>query len=302
VDVSTDVFRAGSGDGLDNPVAIPSLRGVRFTGPYGHDGRIASLAEFSQGVVTTEFGGEPLDTRELSALVRYLQDLDFLPNEKLDEHNRLTGAAAEAAHRGEGIFNRSYPGFGGGSCATCHDPSSFFRDGKAHRMGTGDPPSPHAIEDGEETPTLLNTAETAPYFHDNRFATLGDVITWFDATYALHLSSTERDDLTAYVQAVGAVDRPKDDRPLARKLNQQFAYIALASDQDPRVRRAAIEEVLVSLAGEPAALHDRGDELRASLQALRVEVSKTAIEPRAARAMRDDLSRFAADWAGALRP
>ena len=122
----------------------------------------------------------PLPPRKLAALVRYVQDLDFLPNANLDARSHLTARASEAARRGEAIFTRAEPGFDGGSCATCHDPSTFFRDGRVHRLGTATSPSPSAVDGGYETPTLLGTAETAPYFHDGRFATLREVVGWFD--------------------------------------------------------------------------------------------------------------------------
>src|SRR6185369_8952949 len=122
VDLSTHFFRRGADDGIVDPINIPSLRGARFTGPYGHDGRTASLSEFTQGVVTSEFGGAPLPPRELAALVRYVQDLDFLPNANLDARSRLLSRAGEAARRGEAIFARPMRAFGGASCATCHPP------------------------------------------------------------------------------------------------------------------------------------------------------------------------------------
>jgi cytochrome c peroxidase len=301
VDLSTDFFRAGAGDAIANPVDIPSLRGGRFTGPYGHDGRIASLSEFVQAVVTGEFGGEPLPPRKLGALVRYVQDLDFLPNANLDERSHLTRRASDAARRGEAIFVRPTPAFGGGSCATCHDPSTFFRDGRVHRLGASDSAVPNALDDGEETPTLLGTRETAPYFHDGRFATLRDVVQWFDAAYRLGLTANERDDLTTYLEAVGATDANVDTRALARRLNEIFAYAALATDSDLAVRRAALEAVLVALEGTPPpSLLPRVSAMRTRLGALPIEDGPIARE--AVRPLRRDLARLAADWAGATQP
>jgi len=300
VDLSTRFFRPGAEDGIANPVDIPSLRGARFTGPYGHDGRTASLAEFVATVITGEFGGKQPEPRKIAALVRYVQDLDFLPNENLDERSRLTEHAGDAAHRGEAIFNRPMAQFGGGSCASCHVPSTFFRDGRVVRMGTGAPPTPHALDDGVETPSLLGTAETKPYFHDGRFASLGEVVGWFDASYRLGLSAAERDDLTAYVEAVGAVDRRFDDRPIARRLAQSFAYVSLTSDADEAVRVAAIDLVLLELMRPPAAVSARAMDLRARLTALRRGASRSPISAGEARSLRRELTRLAADWAGAL--
>ena len=94
------------------------------------------------------------------------------------------------------------------------------------------------------------------------------------------------------------MDRPFDDRPLARRLAQAFAYVALASDPDATVRRAAIDAVLVELQGEPPALTARVAALRARIAALPVSAGPIAADE--ARALRRDLTRAAADWAGAL--
>lgn len=306
-DVSTALFRAASDDGIANPVNIPSLRGCRYTAPYGRDGRIASLSEFIANVVTSEFDGAPLSPRELAALVHYVDDLDFLPNANLDARDDLTERADAAARRGAIVFASPRPGFGGGSCATCHAPDTFFRDGRVHRLGSGEPPSPHALDGGYETPTLLGTAETAPYFHDGRFATLGEVVDWFDRSYALGLTAGERADLTAYLQAVGAVDRPRDDRPLARRLDQMFAYLTLlvADERDARVWIAAIDAALDALHDPPPAVAARAAQLRERLAALRAEAVHGAITPplaAEAKSLRLALARLAADWAGALVP
>jgi len=207
-------------------VSIPSLRGSRYTGPYGHDGRTASLAEFVQGVVTVELGGAPLPHDQLAALVRYVQDLDFLPNAKLDPRGGLSKLASEKAQRGALLFAQPRAGFSGMSCATCHAPTTFFRDGRVHRLGTGSPPSPHAMDGGYETPTLLGSRR--PRRTSRR--------TLRDDRRGHHLvrrgllprpRPSRREDLTAYVDAVGAVDRPHDDRPLARRLDETFAYVSL---------------------------------------------------------------------------
>jgi hypothetical protein len=300
VDLTASFFRLGADDKVDDPINIPSLRGARFTAPYGHDGRTASLAEFVQSVVTEEFGGPPLSTRELAALVRYVQDLDFLPNANLDSRSRLAPRASAAAKRGEAIFARPQPGFGGGSCATCHVPSTFFRDGRVHRLGWTEPAVPSALDDGEETPTLLGTRETAPYFHDGRLPTLGAVVQWFDLSYRLGLNASERDDLTSYLDAVGATDRVDDDRPLARKLSQTYAYAALAGDADLLVRRAAIEAVLVALQEPPPGMIERVAPMAVRVRSLRVDggpVPASELRP-----LVRELTRLAADWAGAIAP
>src|SRR5262245_10931610 len=137
VDLTTAHFRPGADNHIADAVNTPSLRGVRFTGPYGRDGRTASLSEFVRDVVTNEFGGASLPPAQLSALVHYVQDLDFVPNANLDGRGRLTTRASDSARRGEILFAAPRTGFDGGSCAACHVRTSFFRDGRAHRLMSG---------------------------------------------------------------------------------------------------------------------------------------------------------------------
>ncbi len=309
VDVTTGMFRSEAENGRVDPVNIPSLRGLRFTGPYGHDGRMASLHDFSQSVVVNEFGGAPLPWNELSALVHYLNDFDFLPNGKLDEKSRINAAAGKAAARGEALFEKPRKGFGGQSCASCHVPSRFFRDGAIHRLPVGDGASKHGFEDGFETPTLLGTLESAPYFHDGRFAALGDVVAWFDTAYALGLTPSERADLTAYLEAVGAADSPLDQRPLAQALDATFVYLELlasGSVKDDRRVWAAVSALCVeALDGAPRRpdleerrlrdrkrLTDLDEKARAAttLDALREEPKE----------LHRELTRYGADLQGAI--
>lgn len=309
IDLTTAHFRAGAENHIKDPVNIPSLRGVRFTGPYGTDGRTASLAEFTEGVVTGEFGGKALTPGELAALVRYMHDLDFLPNANLDSHGKLTARASDSARRGEALFAQPRAGFRGESCASCHPASTFFRDGKVHRIGSGRSSSPNALADGYETSTLFGTTESAPYFHDGRFATLAEVVAWFDASFALHLSVHDRDDLTAYLEAVGAVDQPSDTRPLAQRMLETFIFLELLIGGEAKDDRATWPRAIDLVAGELARprMHSRVAarvaDARAKLASLRARaVSGAPLAPmrQEVRDLRRDLTRLAADWAGAL--
>lgn len=309
VDVSTGFFRPEAENGREDPVNIPSLRGLRFTAPYGHDGRAASLHDFTQSVVVNEFAGAQLPWSELSALVHYLQDFDFLPNARLDAQSRVTVAAGEAARRGEALFGKPNKGFGGQSCATCHVPSSFFRDGKAHRLEIGAGAAPHTFEDGFETPTLLGAMESAPYFHDGRFATLGEVVAWFDTTYKLALSRDERADLTAYLEAVGSADAPLDRRLLPQRLDATFVYLELLAagsvKDDRRVWAAVISLCLETLDGAPRrpALEERLSRDRRRLVDLDAQARAAASLDglrEEARLLHRELARYGADLQGAI--
>ena len=126
IDVDGAFFNPIFNDRRDDPLDIPSLRGLRFTGPYGRDGRFASLRDFTRNVIVNEFAGPEPTPFMLDALVAYMQEFDFLPNSMLTADGRLTEAAPVAAARGEAIFNRPFKGLGNRSCASCHVPDGNF--------------------------------------------------------------------------------------------------------------------------------------------------------------------------------
>lgn len=208
VDVDGGFFNPAANDHRFDPLDIPSLRGVRFTAPYGRDGRTASLREFVRGVVVHEFAGAEPTPLMLDALVAYMNEFDFLPAPLLYRDGRLNARAGAAARRGEAIFNRPFPSMGGRSCAACHIPDAHFLDGRRHDIGSAVPSSTHARDTAFDTPTLLGILYTAPYFHDGALPTLADVVDWFNRRYALGLDAASAADLTAYLEAVGAGERP----------------------------------------------------------------------------------------------
>ena len=186
-------------DGLFNPLNIPSLIGIAHTPPYGRDGRFPEIADFTLFAIINEFAGPAPSDLALEALVAFQESLEFPDNPMLGEDGSLTAAAGDAARRGEAIFHQKR-GEARPSCASCHVPGTRFRDGAIHDVGSG-----RAGKAGKEfeTPTLLASLGSAPYFHDGRFATLGEVVDYFDDFYALELTGGERSDLLAYLEAVG---------------------------------------------------------------------------------------------------
>ncbi len=208
VDVDGGFFNPLFNDHRDDSLDIPSLRGLRFTGPYGRDGRFASLRDFTRNVIVNEFAGAEPTAFMLDALTAYMLEFDFLPDSKLDVDGRLTAGASQAAHRGEVLFRQPFAQMDGQSCATCHIPSGNFLDRKAHTIGSQAEGYGGARDGAYDTPTLLGARFTAPYFHDGSLPTLASVVDWFNDRYQLGLSEDERAELTAYVEAVGDSDTP----------------------------------------------------------------------------------------------
>jgi cytochrome c peroxidase len=193
-DTTGAFFNPKADNHVFDAVRIPSLRGIRHLGPYGHDGRTASLRDFVHDVIVGEFAGPEPSPAVLDAMVVYLQDIDFLPNQHLGPGGRLTATAGGAAVRGEAVFMRPFPRQPSLSCAGCHVPSAAFTDHRQHDVGSGGL---------FRTPTLRNANFNGPYFHDGRFDTYDQVIVHFDRTFDLGLSAQDRADLVAYLAAAG---------------------------------------------------------------------------------------------------
>lgn len=208
LDVDSGFFNPRANDHRLDPVDIPSLRGIRFTAPYGRNGRTAGLRNFVRNVVVTEFAGPEPTPLMLDALIAYLNEFDFLPVPALERDGRLRPDASVAARRGEVLFNRRFARMSGRSCASCHIPSANFLDGRRHEIGSGKPASEFARDSAFDTPTLLGAAYTAPYFHDGSLATLAAVVQWFDGRFGLGLTGREKSDLVAYLETAGGGERP----------------------------------------------------------------------------------------------
>jgi hypothetical protein len=207
-DVDGGFFNPLFNDQRNDSLDIPTLRGIRFTGPYGRDGRFASLREFTRNVIVSEFAGEEPTPFMLDTLVAYMLEFDWQPNSLLNKDGSLNDNASEAALRGEVLFNTPSSGMNGQSCSTCHIASANFIDRLPHDIGSGEPASEFARDSAFDTPTLINVASTGPYFHDGSLATLREVVEWFDDNFSLSLTEGDKADLTAYLEAVGAADNP----------------------------------------------------------------------------------------------
>lgn len=231
IDVDNAFFAPHANDGVFDPLDIPDLRGIRFTGPYGRDGRFDSLREFTRNVIVNEFNGPEPEPVLLDGLVAYMLQFDFLPNPLLENDGTLVPGAPEAALRGEELFNRPFPQMAGRSCASCHVPSDHFLDRQRHDIGSVEGSSEGSRDRSLDTPTLLSSSYTAPYFHDGSQPTLRSVVEWFDARYELGLSSGDTADLTAYLEAVGSgTDAYEDTIHTLEAELEEFSFFLSALD------------------------------------------------------------------------
>jgi len=213
MDVSNSYFAAHANNGHFDSLDIPDLRGIRFTAPYGRNGRFNSLREFVRNGIVNEFNGKEPAPMVLDGIIAYMNEFDFLPNPYLNKDGTLSDKASAAAKRGEKIFHRPFKQMAGKSCASCHIPSSHFLDHRSHDIGTVMGAEPHSLDRALDTPTLLSAKFTPPYFHDGSQPTLASVNAWFNKQYKLGLNEKELADLTAYVETVGDGVEAYEDTP-----------------------------------------------------------------------------------------
>jgi len=176
-----DFMRDGIGNGKD----VISLVWTQHSPPHN---RRATRPDPRECMRTGVIGShlivpEPSDVDDLLA---YVESLEPEPNPKLPQ-------LAEAAKRGKALFE------GKADCATCH-PAPYYTDQKMHNLGILSPLEPDGRYD---TPSLIESYRTAPYYHDGRAATMKDALLNHDPK-GLHgnmkdLTPEEVDDLVAYV-------------------------------------------------------------------------------------------------------
>ena len=109
---------------------------------------------------------------------------------------------AAAAKRGETVFNEK------ARCSTCHVPTLFTEPGwnmhTAEEIGIDDFQAERSPDQRYRTAPLrgLWTHTRGGFYHDGRFATLGDVIAHYNRTFGLGLSAGERADLEHYLRSL----------------------------------------------------------------------------------------------------
>jgi cytochrome c5 len=107
-----------------------------------------------------------------------------------------------AAGRGKAVFA------GKAKCASCHVPPVFSEPGwnmhTAQEIGIDDFQAQRSPDGRYRTSPLrgLWSHQKGGFYHDGRFATLGDVVGHYDQTFGLGLSDGERADLVEYLKSL----------------------------------------------------------------------------------------------------
>ena len=109
---------------------------------------------------------------------------------------------AAAARAGREVFN------GAARCATCHVPPLFTEPGwnlhTAAEIGIDDFQSQRSPDERYRTTPLagLFTRQKGGFYHDGRFATLGDVVAHYNRTFGLNLSESAKRALVEYLKSL----------------------------------------------------------------------------------------------------
>jgi cytochrome c peroxidase len=189
-----------------------SLRGVNVQRLFGSQRALQTVEDFTEfEQLAAYFDGDPfsatkkgvrfLERRgQVTFMAEFLALLDFPPAPKLELFGKLDQkGATEPELRGQQLF------FGKALCAVCH-PAPYYTDNTMHNLRAERFFEPQMVngrwasQDGPiKTFTLRGIKDSPPYLHDGRLLTLEDAVEFFNLVLELHLESSEKADLVAFL-------------------------------------------------------------------------------------------------------
>lgn len=185
-------------DAIKNPVEMNQEHGALAA-------RLAAIPGYA-AEFEAAFGRPGVTVPDIAAaLGAFVRAIDVAYAEKLSPFDRFRddpGALTPSAREGLVLFA------GKARCIECHG-TNHFADDAFHNVGL--PPLSGVNDKGRggrrefKTPSLRQVALTGPYMHDGRFATLHEVVEFFDRGGQLGLSASEK---TALVDFLGALSAP----------------------------------------------------------------------------------------------
>lgn len=176
-----DNFSDGS---FGSPKRVLSLLGVKDTAPWAWNGKIETLEDQVRNSFQSTMHGTRPTSDEVHDVTAYLRTLTPPPS--------LTAARGisdgPARERGRKLFETL-------NCTACHKPP-LFTSPKTYDVGLG------AEGDKFSPPSLRGVSQGGPYFHDNRAATLAEVLSGVRHQLARPLSVAEQADLEAFLKGL----------------------------------------------------------------------------------------------------
>jgi cytochrome c peroxidase len=183
---SNGLLNDNLGDGaFGSAKRVLSLLGVGDTKPWAWNGEVTNLEAQVRTSITTTMQGRPPRDADVRALAAYLATLQPPP-----PLGKLRGSDAAAAARGKALFERQ-------NCQACHAPPTYTSSGRFD-VGLADKHNNREFN----PPSLRGVSQRAPYFHDNRAASLQEVFSKHRHELQGEMPQAALDDLVAFLQSL----------------------------------------------------------------------------------------------------
>jgi len=180
-------------DGDPKGRSTPTLWGAGIRqAEWSWAGNIPSIETNIRGIIVNRMKGAEPSKETLDALAAYVKSLPNGPAPFLNADGMPRDTAPADVKRGYAVFS------GKAGCMTCHAPASYDKKGPED-VGSGGP---------FKVPSLRNVSKTGPYFHDGRFKTLDEAVTFMWDFYKKKndskdtLSDADKRDLVAFLRAL----------------------------------------------------------------------------------------------------
>jgi cytochrome c peroxidase len=172
-------------DGDPNGRSTPTLWGVGTRHAFSWAGTAPNLQANMRGIIVNRMKGPEPSPAALGALEAYVRSLGYPANSNLNADGTPSASAPAPVKRGHQVFMRA-------GCQACHVPPTFEKKDVEDIFSGGK----------FKVPSLRVVSETAPYFHDGRFATLEQAVRYM-WEYQQKAGTTEKlteDDLRDLVE------------------------------------------------------------------------------------------------------
>lgn len=153
--VGVDVVKDGDPAGR----STPTLWGAGTRQAFSWAGTAPSLQANMRAIIVNRMKGPEPSPAALAALEAYVRALGYPANSNLNADGTPSASAPAAAKRGYDVFMRA-------GCQACHLPPTFDKKDVEDIFSGGK----------FKVPSLRVVSQTAPYFHDGRFATLEQAV------------------------------------------------------------------------------------------------------------------------------
>jgi cytochrome c peroxidase len=187
--VGVDVVPDGDAKGRSTPTLWGS--GSRQA-EWSWAGNIPAIETNIRGIIVNRMKGSEPSKETLDALAAYVKSLPNGPAPFLTNDGMPKDTAPADVKRGFALFS------GKAGCMTCHSPASYDKKG-VEDVGSGGP---------FKVPALRNVSKTGPYFHDGRFKTMDETVSFMWDFYKKKndskdtLSDAEKRDIVAFLRAL----------------------------------------------------------------------------------------------------